>query len=259
MKLKYIDIHSHLQFPQFDKDREEVLACMKKNGVGAIVVGTDWSSSKKAVELAEAHENLWASVGLHPNDNTKEIFNFDAYKKLAENKKVIAIGECGLDYFRCKKGQGEKERQEVLFKSHIRLAVQTNLPLMLHIRDAYCDAIEILKESKKIHGDKLRGNVHFFAGNQNIARSFFKLGFSISFTGVITFAKDYDDAIKSAPIDMLMAETDAPYVAPLPHRGKRCEPIYVREVVRKIAEIRGEEAEKVRTRFIDNFKSQFNI
>ena len=258
MKLKYIDIHSHLQFPQFDSDREEVIARMKKNGVGAIVVGTDFESSKKAVELAEQHENLWASVGMHPNDNTEEIFNFDAYKKLTENSKVVAIGECGLDYFRNENSEEEKKRQKEIFELHIKLAVRSNLPLMLHVRDAYEDILEILIQNKKRYGDKLRGNVHFFAGDLEIAKRLFAMDFSVSFTGVVTFTSDYDEVIKSAPIDMVMTETDSPYVAPKPYRGKRNEPTYVKEVAHKIAEIRGENINELQKRFIDNFKTRFN-
>ncbi|MFC1775346.1 TatD family hydrolase [Patescibacteria group bacterium] len=259
MKLKFIDIHSHLQFPQFDSDREEVIEKMKNSGVGAIVVGTDFESSKKAVELANNHENLWASVGLHPNDNTTEIFNFDAYKKLAENSKVVAIGECGLDYFRCEKTSEEKRRQAELFELHIKLSVESNLPLMIHVRDAYEDVIKILQQNKKEYGDKLRGNVHFFAGDLSTAKSFFEMGFSTSFTGVITFTNDYDEVIKSAPIDMIMTETDCPYVAPEPHRGKRCKPVYVEKVAQRIAEVRGEEIDNIKDNFLENTERMFGI
>ncbi len=259
MQLKFIDIHSHLQFPQFDSDREEVIARMKKAGVGAIVVGTDFESSKKAIELAKQHDNLWASIGLHPNDNTLEIFNFDAYKKLAENKKVIAIGECGIDYFRCKKTDEEKERQKELFEIQIKLAIETDLPLMIHVRDAYGDTLSILSKAKVKYGDRLRGNVHFFAGDKMVANSFFEMDFSISFTGVITFTNDYDEVIRSAPVHMIMTETDCPYVAPVPYRGNRCEPSYVKEVAYKIAQIRNEDFLNIQYCFTDNFKRRFNI
>jgi len=267
MQLSYIDIHSHLQFRDFDNDREEVIARMVEKKVGAIVVGTDFYSSKEAISLAEKNKNIFATVGLHPNDNKKEIFNFDEYKKLAQEKKVVAIGECGLDYFRNDSSE-EKDRQKKIFEAHIDLAVSENLPLMIHVRDAgpndsvvraHDDAIKILELKKILHGDKLRGNIHFFSGSLEEAKKYFDLNFTISFAGVITFTNDYDDVIKNSPIEMIMAETDAPFVAPVPHRGKRSEPIYATEVVKKIAEIRGEDFETVRTILLENTRRIFKL
>jgi TatD DNase family protein len=241
----YFDIHSHLHDPVFDADRREVFLRMARENVGTITIGTDMSSSQKAAELAEKEEGVWASVGIHPRDNPNEIFEVEALKNLAAREGVVAIGECGLDYFGSVDPK-EKKRQQDLFEEHIDLALNTDLPLMLHVRDAYDDVLALLEHRAKREGERLRGNVHFFAGDTEVAKQFFDIGFSISFTGVITFTHDYDEVVAYAPKDMIMAETDAPYVAPAPFRGKRNEPLYVKEVYKKIAALRGETEESMR-------------
>ncbi len=258
MKPKYFDIHSHINFSKFDNDRDEVIDRMRSEDVWAIVVGTDLKTSKEVVELAEKNENVYATVGLHPDDNKKENFNKDDYKELVKNKKVVAVGECGLDYFRLNGNEDDKKRQKSNFIKQIEFALENNLPLMLHFRpsgesmDAYEDGLEILSGYKKEHGDKLRGNSHFFAGNLEIAKRFVEIGFTLSFTGVITFADSYDEIIREIPLESIMSETDCPFVAPVPHRGRRCEPIHVKEVVKRIAEIRGENIEKVQDVLVNN-------
>jgi TatD DNase family protein len=152
-----------------------------------------------------------------------------------------------------------------LFEAQIALAVEMDKPLMLHGRpspqsmDAYQDMLTVLRKAYETHGTTVRGNVHFFVGDRTIAESFFALGFTISFTGVITFTHDYDEVIKNAPLDRIMAETDAPYVSPAPYRGKRNEPIHVREVVKRIAEIRGEDEEIVRQALMANAERSFGL
>ena len=270
MRPKYFDIHSHINFSVFDKDREKVINKMHEQDVSAIVVGTDLQTSKDVVELADKNDNLFATVGLHPDDNKHENFDVEDYKELVKNQKVVAIGECGLDYFRLKDNiEEEKKRQKDNFINQIEFALENDLPLMIHCRpsintmDAYEDAYEILNSYKKDHGDKLRGNAHFFAGNLNIAKKFVELGFTLSFTGVITFADSYDEIIRSIPLESIMSETDCPFVAPVPYRGQRCEPIHVKEVVKRIAEIKGESAswrnEIVKKTLVNNaFRVFFN-
>lgn len=237
MKFECVDIHAHLQFRLFDVDREEVIKRTLEGGAGVINIGVDLEDSKKAIALAEAHEGFWATVGLHPTDTPNEDFNYDEFKKLAQHPKVVAIGECGLDYYRVE-GIGDREKvvekQKEVFIKHIELAIEVGKPLMLHLRSAYEDAIEILKMYPAA-----RGNAHFFAGTWEQAKQLFDMGYTISFDGPITFARDYDEIIKNSPLDMLMAETDAPFAAPVPYRGKRNEPLYVREVIKKIAELKG--------------------
>ena len=239
--MNIIDIHAHLQFRLFDADREEVIKRTLAEGCGVINVGVDLEDSKKAIALAESREGFWATAGLHPTDMSNEEFNHDEFLKLVKHPKVAAIGECGLDYYRIKYNVSSiKEKQKDVFKKHIELALEVKKPLMLHLRGAYDDAIDILKSYPDI-----RGNAHFFAGTWEQAKKLFDMGITISFDGPITFARDYDETIKNAPLDMLMAETDAPFAAPVPYRGKRNEPLYVREVIKKIAEIKGLSYEEV--------------
>jgi len=203
--------------------------------------------------LAEKYENVFASIGLHPSD-TLEDFNEKDYIDLVKNPKMVAIGECGLEYSPVKQGltENEKEKQVGIFRKQIDFAVKYDKPLMIHVRDAHKEVIEILESKKEKYGEKLRGNIHFFSGDVEIAKKYIKLGFMISFTGVITFAHQYDEVIKEIPFDHIMVETDAPFVAPVPYRGKRCEPIYVKEVVKRIAEIKEMEYEEVKKKMVEN-------
>lgn len=260
--MRYIDIHCHLDFPDYGTELSEVLMRMKEREVGAITIGTDLESAKRAVKIAEENENVWACIGAHPEETE---FDEVLFEKLVVNERVVAIGECGLDFFRLKPEEleRERERQTILFKQQIEFALKYNKPLMLHcrsgLRDAYDDTLQILAGYKKEWGDKLRGNAHFFAGSIKQAKKFFDLGFAISFTGVVTFTHDYDEVIKFAPTDSIMSETDSPFVAPVPHRGKRNEPTFVIEVAKKIAELRGEEEELVRLQLLENARKMFGL
>ncbi len=283
---KYIDIHSHVNFKAFDEDREAVIGRALDNETWVINVGTQYDTSKKAVEMTNENEGVYATIGLHPIHTSAsyhdveelgkegeefssrgEIFDKEKYRELAVKGKVVAIGECGLDYYRCT--PESIDRQRVAFISQIELANELNIPLMLHIRNndddtsrnAYSDALEILKEHSKVKGD-----VHFFAGSLQDALNFTEFGFMISFTGVITYhpRKDgkgcnYQEIIKNIPINMIMADTDSPYVAPMPHRGERNEPFYVKDIVKKIAEIKGLEESLIASQIISNASKLFGI
>lgn len=277
---KYIDIHSHVNFKGFDEDREAVIARALDGGTWVINVGTQIDTSRDAVALADKYtEGVYAIVGLHPvhtsasyHDEKElgeggkeftsrgEAFNADSYRELLRNPKVVGIGECGLDYYHLDKDSIEK--QKAAFIAQIELANEFNKPLMLHIRnnpketkhDAYKDSLEILKQHAKVKGD-----VHFFAGDINVAKSFLDFGFTLSFTGVITFTHDYDEVIRLAPLDMIMSETDAPYVAPVPYRGKRNEPSYVQEVVKRISEIKNIPEDEVAGAILSNARRVFGI
>ncbi len=256
----YIDIHSHLNFPDYEKDFEEVIQRLRDTKTATITVGTDLVSSKKAVELSEKYEMIYACIGLHPADNLEEEFNEEEFEKLVSHKKVVAIGECGLDYGREKDATEEtKIRQRKDFEKQIDFAVKHNKPLMLHIRNAHEDILEILLEKNKEYGEKLRGNAHFFSGNKETAQKYLDLGFTVSFTGVVTFARDYDEVVRSVPIEKIMSETDSPFVTPVPYRRTRNEPSYVSEVVKKIAEIRGEDFQKVKKILADNAAKYFDL
>jgi TatD DNase family protein len=256
--MQYIDIHSHLNFKDLEDDLESVLERMRLAETGTIVVGTDLESSEKAVKLAEMHEDIWASVGIHPVDDPKKVWDEEKFKELAQSPKVVAVGECGLDFYHAKRDE-DLERQKKLFLDQVHFALERALPLMIHSRNGYTELLEILEPLKQMHGDKLRGNVHFFAGDLEIAKRFWQIGFTTSFTGVVTFAREYDEVIKNAPLEMLMSETDSPFVAPVPYRGKRNEPSYVQYVVAKIAEIRGEDLETVKKALISNASRLFKI
>ncbi len=269
--MKYYDCHTHVNFVAFKDDREETIKRAQEAEVGMIVVGTQFDTSSDAVKVAEEHEDVYAAIGLHPIHSTKsyhdekelgeggkeftsrgEEFDFAAYEKLGQSPKVVAVGECGLDYYRLE--EDTKKKQKETFVQQIELANRLNKPLMLHIRNAYEDSLALLKKHAKVKGD-----VHFFAGDWNIAKQFLDFGFTLSFTGVLTFARDYDETVRNAPLDMLLSETDAPYVTPKPYRGKRNEPAYVVEVVKAIAEIRGEPLEKVREQLATNARRVFGL
>lgn len=259
VSMKYIDNHCHLNLSEFDLDYREVFTRAQEVGVQVINVGTDKATSKKAVDIAE-ELGCFAIVGHHPNEFEDE-FDFEYYKSLAVHPKVVGIGECGLDYFRSE--VGTKEKQKEVFKKQIELALEVNKPLMLHIRDngkveAYQDVIDILKEYKVNHPN-LRGDVHFFAGTIDIVNQFLELGFTFSFTGAITYGHNYDEVIKHIPLDRILSETDCPFVAPVPYRGKRNEPAFVVEVVKKIAEIKGLLVEEVAPQLLENSKKLFGI
>ncbi len=257
--MKYVDIHCHLNFDDFDLDRKEVISHATEKEVGMIVVGTNLETSQKAIKLAEENPNIWAIIGLHPIYIPCEQFDFDIYKKLAEHPRVVGIGECGFDYYR--PGQASREVQQDIFEKQIAIANEVKKPLMLHLRNgreadqnAYDQALEVLKKHSKVSG-----NAHFFAGNWEQARRFLDLGHRLSFTGVITFVRDYDEIIKNIPLNMIMSETDSPYVTPAPYRGTRNEPAHVIEVAHTIADIKGEGREKALLQIVDNAKKLFSI
>ena len=261
--MKYFDAHAHVQFPAFDEDREDILRKMEEAELGAIMVGVDYVSSERGIALVEGRENLYASVGLHPNDNTTEVFDIEKYRTLAAHPKVVAIGECGLDYYR--QDESDKERQKELFLKHVDIATSLNKPLIIHARptkgtqNAYQDLIGILKEKKAEHGDRLFGDVHFFVGGVDEAKELVALGFTLSFTAVLTFTKDYDEVIRSVPLSAIISETDAPYVAPEGRRGTRNDPLAAMDVVAAIARIRGEDEEVLQAAVLENARRVFGV
>ncbi len=257
---KFFDIHSHINDKKFEGDIVDVVKRMKDEDIWTIVVGTDRRSSQLAAQISYFYDGVFSAIGIHPADNPKEYFNKEYFEELLLSPKVVAIGECGLDNLRAKdESEQEKKRQVELFETQIEFAVKFDKPLMIHCRDAHKEMIDILSSKKKEYGEKLRGDIHFFSEGVEIAKKYFDLEFTISFTGVITFASDYDEAIKYAPLNMIMSETDSPYVSPVPYRGNRNEPLYVKEVVKRISEIRGEDYEKVEKALVDNALRVFNI
>lgn len=238
---KYVDLHSHLQFDDFDADREEVIQNMIENDVITINVGTTIESSVDGLELAKKYpEVCYATVGLHPVyvDEAKEESNLENIITENAGTQLVGIGECGMDFFRSKPEDIDNIQQEKVFEDQIRLALKYDLPLMLHVRDSYQKTLSILSKYFKKGEVQYRGNAHFFVGTIEEAKAFLDLGFSISFTGVITFVKAYEDLVRFVPLDRMFAETDSPYVSPIPHRGKRNNPVHVIDIYKKIAEIK---------------------
>ena len=263
------DSHCHLHFRQFDNDREEIIKKLRDFNIGVINIGTDLEESEKSVELAKKHPDfMWASVGLHPNDNLKENFDIDKYRKLAKNESVVAIGECGFDRIRSLETDYAVRQKEIFIKQ-IKLAKELNKPLVLHCRpsvstqDAYEDAINIIKNflptGDPPKGEKFNGVAHFFSGSKETAKKFLDLGFYISFAGPITFAPEYKEIVEFVPLNRILVETDAPFAAPAPYRGKRNEPAYVEFVARKIAEWKGLDFEEVAQHTAENTKKLFQI
>ncbi len=263
---RYFDIHSHVTFKDYDQDLEEVLARMRDEEIWTLTVGTDKQTSEESVAFVQDKEGFYATIGLHPTDTVTETFSESEYRTLGEDPKTVGVGECGFDYFRPTGNMAfEKKRQLREFEKQMEFAVQYDLPLMIHCRptkgtvDAYEDMAALLESRKRAAGEKLRGNMHFFVGNVAVARRFYDIGFSTSFTGVLTFTHDYDEVVQFAPLDMLMTETDAPFAAPVPFRGRRNEPSYVKYVVSAIARIRGAEEEAVRQAMVGNALRVFGI
>ena len=257
-----IDSHCHPQFPQYDLDREGMIKRALDAGIQMICVGTDLEMSKKAIELAEKYDSMWASIGLHPNDYLGEEFDEAAYGELLKQDKVVATGEIGLDYYRTAEPAEQKFQKERFIKQ-LELARKADKPLILHCRDsktgstgrAYPQMIEILSSGYASNG----GVVHSYTGDLEGAKQFLELGLYLGFNGIITFARQYDDVVKYTPLDRILLETDAPFLAPEPYRGKRNEPSYVAEVAKKIAEIKKISFEEVAATTTESCKKLFNI
>ena len=260
--MKYIDIHSHLSKESYGEDLPAVIKRMQENEVGTITIGTTLADSIEAVKIAEANENVWACIGVHPRAEAVPVFDIAEFEKLIVHPKVVAIGECGLDYYKPETDLAEmKKVQREVFIKQIELAIKYDKPLMLHLRDgeerrqSHQDTLDILEKYR----GRVRGNVHFLSASLDWAKKFIDLGFTISFVGLITYIQDFNKIIKNVPIECLHAETDSPYVAPVPHRGERNEPSYVIPVYQKIAEIRGIEPEVARQALLSNASRMFKI
>jgi TatD DNase family protein len=284
----FFDAHTHVQFSGYDADRGAVIQRAIDAGVKMINVGTQKDTSRAAVELAKQYSNsLFAAIGLHPIHTGKsyhdadelgggdaakaftsrgEVFDMDLYRELARDPKTVAIGECGLDYFHFNDDEPREvqiEKQKDAFLSQIDLSKEVGKPLMVHCRNAFPDLIEFLKP----HADDLvQGVIHFFTGTPDDAHRLVDMGFSFTFGGAITFPPrkgnaqgDYDEAIKLIPIDRILSETDAPYVAPAKYRGQRNEPVYVVETVARLAELKNVSPEEMKAQIWANAKRIFRI
>ena len=275
-----IDTHAHVNFNDFKDDYKETIKRALDENIWMINVGAESKTSERAVKMAEEYEEgVYAAVGLHPSHlveqdveykeneeivkykSKPEEFDYDFYLNLAKNKKVVGIGECGLDYFRTS-DESFKEKQKEVFINHLELAKEVKKPIIIHCRNAHDDLLKIRHLAVKPPS----GVMHFFTGNLEQAKEYIDLGFYISFSGVITFpplrragANAYNDVIKNIPLEKIIIETDCPYVAPVPHRGKRNEPAYVKYVAHKIAELKGAVFEEVAAQTTKNARKLFGI
>jgi TatD DNase family protein len=253
--MRLFDSHCHLDMEPLVSEQEAVIERAFKAGVvGIINIGSSMRGSKASIVLAEKYPNIWASVGLHPHD--AETTAIDELRALTENDNVVAIGEIGLDYFNLE-DKSLIEKQKDLFLAQLMLAREQKLPVVIHTRDAENDTIKILK------GFKLSGVVHCYTGSVDFSKKLIELGYHIGFTGFVTFEQEKFENIRkvarAVPIDKLLLETDAPFLAPEPHRGKPNEPAYVLEVAKKIAELKSLSVVEVAEKTYENTKKLFAL
>ena len=247
-----IDTHAHLDYSDFDDDRAQILLRAAERGVTEIIsIGTRVDSSMRAVELAENFPNVWATVGIHPGEVDEAPDDaVERMRALAQSRRVVALGEIGLDYHHLPEGEEaiakNKARQAELFRAQLALAIELGLNTVIHQRDSWDDTLAILKEFT----GRVRGVFHCFGGTLEQAREVIALGHLVSFTGIVTFknARQVQATAQDVPFDQFMVETDCPYLAPVPDRGKRCEPAHTRIVAEHIAKLRGVSVEEIGAR-----------
>ena len=250
----FIDSHCHLNFPGLSDDLDGILANMRANAVThALCVSVDLLSFPEVLDLAERHENLYASVGVHPDYELDAEPSKAEIVRLAQHPKVVAIGETGLDYYRL---TGDLEWQRERFRTHIRAARECDKPLIIHTRSAAADTLRIMAEEE---AGKAGGVMHCFTENLEVAQAAIELGFHISFSGILTFknATLIKEVATKIPLDKILIETDSPYLAPTPYRGKTNQPAYVKHVAEEIAKLRGIALEEVGMATTRNFNRLF--
>jgi TatD DNase family protein len=262
----FVDSHAHLEMEQFDPDRAQVLARARENGIANILAigsGTGPGSLDCAIRLTEQHDFLYATIGIHPHEaKLATDADFDELAQLATRPKVIAWGEIGLDYFY---DHSPRDVQQRVFLTQLELAQMAKLPIVIHCRpsdasdDAWEDCLRLLHEHWAPSG--LRGILHCFTGRHEHVQQALDMGFMISFAGNVTFpkAQQIRDAAKQVPLDRLLIETDSPFLAPIPHRGKRNEPSFVKEVARQIAKLRGLSSGEIGLLTAKNFYHFFSL
>jgi TatD DNase family protein len=244
----FFDTHAHLDFPDFEADLPKVIERAQAAGIAKIIsIGTDLDSSARAIKLAELFACVYAAVGWHPSHVTAAPADVrPALRELAKHPKVVALGETGLDYHRLPSTQGDatiaddesyKRRQAELFKQHLEVATQTGLNCVIHQRDSLADTLAQLQP----FASRVRGVFHCFAESPDIMRQILAMNSLVSFTGIVTFknGQNVRDTVAATPLGQFMLETDCPYLAPMPYRGKRCEPAYVKEISETVATVKG--------------------
>lgn len=292
MKYRFIDTHCHVHFQAYNDDVHAVVQRALESGVGLITVGTQSTTSKNGITLAEKYEGVWCTIGLHPNhlhaqdffdenelppgvvDDLKEgdgsahiktraeRFDPEYYRELAKHPKVVGIGELGLDYYRVPPGvdlEKLKTDQQEQVRAQLRFATEVDKPVVIHCRDAHDDQARLLEEEIASGGLARRGVIHCFTGTPEEAKRYVDLGFYISFSGIVTFGKNVMESAKSVPLDRILIETDSPYLTPAPYRGKRNEPQYVEFVAKKIAELKEVSLDQMAEQTTANAVRVFNL
>jgi TatD DNase family protein len=253
--LKWIDSHAHLDDRAFDVDRASVIARCSAEDMGILSVGASVRSSHAAIRLAKRYRNMWATVGVHPHSaKSVDVAAMAALKDMARDELVVAIGEIGLDYYR---DLSPRDRQREAFAKQLDLAAEVELPICLHNRESTDDLLAILKNSGSVH----RGVVHSFLGDRGLAETFLTLGLHLGVGGPLTYPKNsaLRDAVKHAPLDRILLETDCPYLTPVPYRGRRNEPTYVAYVAEEIAKLKGLETEEIALQTTENAIGLFSL
>jgi TatD DNase family protein len=252
-----IDSHCHLNYEGLAERQAEVLGNARERGVsGFLNISTRQREWRDIIGVAEREPDVWASVGVHPHEaDSHPDLGAAALVDAADHPRVIAIGECGLDYFYDK---SDRKAQRERFQAHIEAARQTGLPLVIHTREAEDDTAEILTDAVREGG--VTGVLHCFTGSAELARKGLDLGFYVSLSGIVTFknAQDLQATAKWLPADQMLVETDAPFLAPVPHRGQKCEPAFVADTASFVAQLRGEETEQLAEATTDNFFRLFS-
>lgn len=256
----YIDSHCHIDFPELSARLPEILAKMAENQVShALCVSVDLPDFPRVLQLAEAHDNIFVSVGVHPDYEDTPEPSVDDLVRLANHPKIVAIGETGLDYYRL---EGDLEWQRERFRTHIRASRTTGKPLIIHTRSASEDTIRIMREEGAgTDAGGAGGVMHCFTESLEVARAAMEMGFYISFSGIVTFknAKELQAVAREVPLERMLIETDAPYLAPVPHRGKMNEPGFVKHVAEFLAVLKGVPLEELAQHTTGNFFNLFQI
>ena len=255
--MKFIDSHAHLDLSEFKKDMPDVIQRAKEGGIENIItIGIGIQECKSAMRIAEAYPSIYAAIGIHPhNAKSLDLKILDFLEDNANNKKVVALGEMGLDFFR---NHSSREDQIRAFRAQLDLAKSVNLPVIIHDRDAHEETLSILEEEK---ADLNGGVIHCFSGDAQMAFKCIDMGFYISIPGTVTFknAKKQIEVVRKIPIEKILIETDCPFLAPVPYRGKRNEPLYVKYVAEEIAKIKNMQLEDVARITVLNTKELFSI
>lgn len=277
MHFRFIDTHCHVHFQAYKEDMDDVIKRSLEAGVGMITVGTQSTTSKNGIALAEQYDGVWCTIGLHPNHlhrqefvdenevdpssvviptqegphtirTRAERFDPEYYRSLVTHPKVVAIGEFGLDYYRLPPNinvEQMKADQTESVRAQLQFASEFAKPIVIHCRDAHADQAQLIREEIARGGLARRGVIHCFTGTAEEAAMYRELGFFVSITGIVTFGKNVQEAVRAIPLDQILLETDAPYLTPTPYRGKRNEPKYVEYVAEKIAELKGVSVDEV--------------